>query len=134
MLEISAQPISLPARPALRGAASSPAVVQVASARRTFHQDFVTRSESRRSSVHGKTSLESHSCAIVKSNSFRMITFTEITSAPSALGAPPSRNSFRICTYGRYRHLKWAYIKPFRMILLYGEYSLHTETCYTGSP
>lgn len=56
--------------------ASSLAVVQPASGNsRTFRQPFATRWESRRSEIRGRTSLESDSCAIVQSNSFKMITF-----------------------------------------------------------
>jgi hypothetical protein len=104
-----------------RDGASSLALVPLASGNnpRPLRQPFATRSESRRSSIRGKTSLESHSCAIVQSNPFTMITFAKITSAPSAFGRSLPTNSFRIWTFGEYRRRKSAYFKPFRMIFLY---------------
>ena len=117
MLEISVRPLSLRLRPALRDAASLPAVVQ--SGPRAFYQTFTARSKSSPRSVCGRTSLESHSCKSVKNNPFRMITFAKVTSAPSVFGRLVPRNSFRICTLGEYRLRGRALSKPFRMIFLY---------------
>ncbi len=119
MLEVMARPARLRACPAPRDAASSLAGLHVASAPHGFRHSCLTHLESCRSTIRGRTYLESYSCAIVKSNPFKMRTFAKITSVPLAFGRSLPRNSFRICIYRENNLQEPLQFKPFRMILLY---------------